>query len=91
MISNLHRVRHDFEFQMLPQLLFHDPEMAMQLDAETLFACWERLCHLVGLSNPYRVEDCQVRSVEYEDGLRMTVLHLPEPDSTPLCRRIYLC
>ena len=89
---SLHSVRYYFEHQLLPQLLYADPEVLITfLEREGTFELWNRYTEQYGLEAYYTADVFGEELVTTDDGILMMVVKMPAPEETPLCSRIYLC
>ena len=74
---SLHSVRYYFEHQLLPQLLYADPEVLITfLEREGTFELWNRYTEQYGLEAYYTADVFGEELVTTDDGILMMVVKL---------------
>ena len=90
--AELFDVRYHFEHRLLPQAFYQAPLETMEsLREEGLYERWSRYTAERGFDADYPAEAFGTREITGEDGIRMLVLTMPQPEKMLLCYRIYLC
>lgn len=85
-------VRYYFEHRLLPQVFYQDPEGTMEsLPESGLYDRWSRYTAESSFDVTYPEDAFSVREMMQDSGIRMLMLTMPQPESTLLCYRIYLC
>lgn len=85
-------IRYYFEHRELPQQFYQAPEDMMEsLQEAGLYDRWNSYTAAYGFDQDYADGDFAVRDMMQDSGIRMLLLTMPDPESTLLCYRIYLC
>ena len=89
---SLRDIRYYFEHRMLPQQFYQSPETVISyLESNGIYSLWSGFTGENNFSVTYGEEEFSVRDIPQENGMKMLMITMPEPEETPLCCRIYLC